>query len=188
MLSQIYTEGPGDALQAIKNNGQVMGGRKHTAVEHILYDHLTCFNKHYFIHSQENGRYGRRKQYPLSLVLAPTRELALQIYDEARKVSPQRRIASDAIIEYTLPLLIYVEYVAWSLIVFLPSYCSLPIDLVCVPAWCMAVLILASRSGNWREAVTCWLPHLVAWSTWWRGAKLVWTTASEYSTGIHWDR
>lgn len=46
----------------------------------------TC-SKNGFFHPQDNGRYGRRKQYPLSLVLAPTRELALQIYDEARKVS-----------------------------------------------------------------------------------------------------
>jgi len=30
-------------------------------------------------------QYGRRKQYPLALVIAPTRELACQIYDEARK-------------------------------------------------------------------------------------------------------
>ncbi|XP_056146058.1 DEAD-box helicase 3 X-linked a isoform X6 [Lampris incognitus] len=62
VLSQIYTEGPGDALQAAKTSGH------------------------------ENGKYGRRKQYPISLVLAPTRELALQIYDEARKFAYRSRV------------------------------------------------------------------------------------------------
>uniref|UniRef100_A0A7N4PF35 RNA helicase n=1 Tax=Sarcophilus harrisii TaxID=9305 RepID=A0A7N4PF35_SARHA len=58
ILSQIYTDGPGEALRAMK----------------------------------ENGRYGRRKQYPISLVLAPTRELAVQIYEEARKFSYRSRV------------------------------------------------------------------------------------------------
>uniref|UniRef100_A0A667Y446 RNA helicase n=1 Tax=Myripristis murdjan TaxID=586833 RepID=A0A667Y446_9TELE len=62
ILSQIYTDGPGEALAAAKASGQ------------------------------ENGKYGRRKQYPISLVLAPTRELALQIYDEARKFSYRSRV------------------------------------------------------------------------------------------------
>ncbi|CAL8267341.1 unnamed protein product [Lota lota] len=62
VLSQIFTEGPGEALQAAKNSGH------------------------------ENGKYSRRKQYPIALVLAPTRELALQIYEEARKVAYRSRV------------------------------------------------------------------------------------------------
>uniref|UniRef100_A0A8C9AVB7 RNA helicase n=1 Tax=Prolemur simus TaxID=1328070 RepID=A0A8C9AVB7_PROSS len=58
ILSQIYADGPGEALKAVK----------------------------------ENGRYGRRKQFPISLVLAPTRELAVQIYEEARKFSYRSRV------------------------------------------------------------------------------------------------
>lgn len=36
--------------------------------------------------------YSKRKQYPMGLVLAPTRELATQIYDEARKFSYRSRL------------------------------------------------------------------------------------------------
>ncbi|CAI9616403.1 unnamed protein product [Staurois parvus] len=58
ILSQIYADGPGEAMK----------------------------------HLKDNGRYGRRKQFPLSLVLAPTRELAVQIYEEARKFAYRSRV------------------------------------------------------------------------------------------------
>lgn len=34
----------------------------------------------------------KKKQYPLGLVLAPTRELATQIYDESRKFAYRSRL------------------------------------------------------------------------------------------------
>ncbi|XP_060588964.1 ATP-dependent RNA helicase DDX3Y-like isoform X3 [Ruditapes philippinarum] len=40
----------------------------------------------------QGGKVGRRKQFPLALVLAPTRELASQIYDEARKFAYRSRV------------------------------------------------------------------------------------------------
>ncbi|XP_056414123.1 ATP-dependent RNA helicase DDX3X isoform X2 [Hyla sarda] len=58
ILSQIYADGPGDAMKNLK----------------------------------DNGRYGRRKQFPFSLVLAPTRELAVQIYEEARKFAYRSKV------------------------------------------------------------------------------------------------
>lgn len=39
------------------------------------------------VRNPPNQQGNNRKQFPLCLVLAPTRELASQIYDEARKVS-----------------------------------------------------------------------------------------------------
>ncbi|NWV63108.1 DDX3X helicase, partial [Malurus elegans] len=68
ILSQIYADGPGDALRAMKASIHIPSPGK------------------------ENGRYGRRKQYPISLVLAPTRELAVQIYEEARKFAYRSRV------------------------------------------------------------------------------------------------
>lgn len=105
----------------MKNSAQVSGrrGKRDAAAEH---NHSTCSNKQLCFYPQENGRYGRRKQYPISLVLAPTRELALQIYDEARKVSVK------------LTPSVYFKLKLWSLYVYIltPSF-PVCLSLTCAP-------------------------------------------------------
>lgn len=136
MLSQIYTDGPGDALQAVKNSGQVLGKQNKWAYPaiYLVFLNIRVF---FFFHPQENGRYGRRKQYPISLVLAPTRELALQIYDEARKVSAKH--TSDYLYRklFSRTLNMHIK----SLIVIFSSYILVCLSLAC-----------ASLRGVWR----CW--------------------------------
>jgi superfamily II DNA/RNA helicase len=82
-----------------------------------------------------------RKQFPLCLVLAPTRELASQIYDEARKV-------------------------LFKMLRSLESHSSLPPSSFRTDRWFARVsstveLILAFKHEIWREAVTYWSLLLV---------------------------
>ena len=58
--------------------------------------------------------YGRRKQYPIALVLAPTRELATQIFEEARKFAYRSKVSSPVhkrvLAEIRALLMIFVNH------------------------------------------------------------------------------
>ena len=79
----------------------------------------------------QNTNRNNRKQYPLCLVMAPTRELASQIYDEARKV-------------VILKLEIANKHI------FLFSF-SFLIDLWFVRVLFMVGLILAFKHVTWKK-------------------------------------
>ncbi|XP_068628361.1 putative ATP-dependent RNA helicase Pl10 isoform X2 [Battus philenor] len=53
---------------------------------------VPILNQMYEAGPVKQASYNRRKQFPLGLVLAPTRELATQIYDEARKFAYRSRV------------------------------------------------------------------------------------------------
>lgn len=48
---------------------------------------------------------------------------------------------------------------------FMWYLCSFPTAPECVPVLCMEERTSASRLEIWREAATCWWPHLEDWWT-----------------------
>jgi len=81
ILNQMYERGPQQANINVRVSAKIS--------EVFLFLYRKCEDLWLPVLFQP---YGRRKQYPLGLVLAPTRELATQIYDEARKFSYRSRL------------------------------------------------------------------------------------------------
>ena len=143
---------------------------------------------------QPHGRgYGRRKQYPLALVLAPTRELALQIFEEARKVCWHwlfctsmcflvlRKLPRDECM-YTVSPCVLFWLIASLLPVLSCSVHSLPTARTSVLVSATEVPTLAHRSTTLSVAVTCLSPLPDVLSIWWSVAASVWRTSGEGMT------
>lgn len=89
------------------------------------------------VRNPQSNQRNNRKQYPLCLVLAPTRELASQIYDEARKVNSNSRPQ-----EFNASMLDF----------------SFLIDRWFVRVSSMVERILAFKHVTWKKEVTYWSP------------------------------
>lgn len=161
-----------------KTTDRYEGNDKFTIIKLILHYHLTRSGKHFILRTMEG-------MVAVSSIQCPWcwHPPENWLYRSMKKQGRWATIHTAHCLTPSYCLPDHWMYLGTQLFSsFLRS--RLPIAPVCVPAWCTAVLILVSRSGSWREAVTCWWPHQDVWLIWWKGARLAWTTASQYCSRI----
>ena len=103
VLSMVYRNGPPQLPPDVRLplGLLILGSAKHrVSPPYITHSGLylsfppppLSLSPSFHTHTLQPRGYSRRKQYPISLILAPTRELASQIYSEARKFSYRSRV------------------------------------------------------------------------------------------------